>query len=709
MKKPRKNTEITAQDEQLKKRGIDPEGLKKAIKEAKPEPVDEAAIIGPEERVCLDEVERFLKQDAWALGCAPVLVNAYFLVRCSDESQALRTSIRRQMEKHKEACMLRTWTFDESRVVKDIGVSAFDGSNLKPDAEFGRFCLMNEQGLLLPNRVLIVENPDRLSRAMVYTAESVLYKLIRNGCAVLFLSNGLLFQKGDENDPIKTTILKFEFDRAHRESLRKSALILAAFKLKLDDAKAGKIVDLGPWSPSWVKFVDGPKPHYAFTKNKELVEEIIQLVLEKQVIHHVSEDLNRRRVHLLTYGNGTWGHKEIFRIITNPALRGIAKFKGIEFKDYYPELVNEATWNKLQAIAAPKMAGGGKHAGWYTNTLFPGLTKCPICGGSMRSRRLACARFVSKQYANRYTYYTCRGHSVGTGCQNNGNLRTLAIELDFFGAYLQKSPTELLFERNEELQNKVNVLRGKVAKSTEAIKRLTALQSAMQDVSDYEEGTEAIKALVAQRKLDQNELQKLYTSSAENMGAEFAWRQLVRTITGLPEVKTLHGEVDPAAKAALNKLNEMGLALQKQLLDGKYRERLATLTPQYIRGLLIDTKGYRYGIRTIDGKIEWRNLEPILAALKAAGEARQREGRRKYWETISPEKRAAHTAKLAAALRKYWDNLEPGERKAKLREYQAMGSEARLKALRKKRAALARAHRARVKASQDGGAQGGQV
>lgn len=708
MKNTRKNAEIAAQDEQLKRRGIDPGGLKKAIKEAKPKPVDGADIVS-EERVHLDEVERYMKQDAWALGCAPELVNAYFLVRCSDDRQALKTSIRRQMERHKEAAMLRGWAFDESRIVKDIGVSAFDESNLRPDAQFGQFCLLNERNMLLPNRVLIVENPDRFSRAVVYTAESVLYKLIRNGCAVLFLSNGLLFTKGDESDPIKTTILKFEFDRAHRESLRKSALILAAFKLKLDDAKSGKVVDLGPWCPSWLTFVDGPKPHYTFTKQKAVVEEVIQLVLGKQVIQHVCDDLNKRHVPLLTYGKGTWGHKEITRIITNRALIGVARFKKVEFAGYYPKLVDERTWHKLQGIAAPKRVGGGTREGWYTNTLFPGLTECPVCGGSVRSRRLASARFLEKKYANKYTYYTCRRHSVGTGCANNDMLRTLAIELDFFGAYLQKSPLEMLFERNSELQDKVNALRGKVAKSTEAIKRLTALQSAMEEINDYEEGTEAIKELVAKRKILLNDLQNLYTSSAENLGAEFAWKQLVQTVTGLPEVKTLHGEVDPTTKAALQKLNAMGLALQEQLFDNKNRERLAALTPQYVRGLLIDTKGNRYGIRSIDGKIEWRDLKPILAALKADGEARQREGRRKYWDTADPEKLAAHKAKTTAALRKYWDNLEPGERAAKLREYQAMGAEARLKARLEKRAALARAHRARVRASQNGAAQGSEV
>ena len=106
----------------------------------------------------------------------PRAVTAYGLVRFSSGPQALGSSEHRQIENYKAECKRRGWKFDESLCITDLGVSAFRGKNFQPKAALGKFLEAARKGLLLPNPVLIIENPDRFSRAELDSADSTLWR-----------------------------------------------------------------------------------------------------------------------------------------------------------------------------------------------------------------------------------------------------------------------------------------------------------------------------------------------------------------------------------------------------------------------------------------------------------------------------------------------------------------------------------------------------
>lgn len=166
-------------------------------------------------------------------------VTPYNLVRFSYGTQALGSSQHRQLELCKAECERRGWTFDEALCISDLGVSAFRGKNFTVKAALGRFLEAAKKGLLLPNPVLIIENPDRFSRAELDSADSTLWSLVKSGVNVLFLSNGLFLTRGDENDVVKRAILLFDFYRAHQESKRKSDLAKGAFQKEADVGRTG--------------------------------------------------------------------------------------------------------------------------------------------------------------------------------------------------------------------------------------------------------------------------------------------------------------------------------------------------------------------------------------------------------------------------------------------------------------------------------------
>src|ERR1041384_4710726 len=184
---------------------------------------------------------------------------AYSLVRFSTEKQYYGDSLKRQRERCQTECQHRGWTFDEKLCISDLGVSAFRGNNFQRKYALGKFIEAAQQGRLLPNPVLIIENLDRFSRDVLDSADSELWKLIKTGVDALILSNGLHLTKGDENDVAKRAIVMFEFDRSHKESQRKSDMVSAAFNTKYANAAKGIKVSMGNWTPQWVDFIGESK------------------------------------------------------------------------------------------------------------------------------------------------------------------------------------------------------------------------------------------------------------------------------------------------------------------------------------------------------------------------------------------------------------------------------------------------------------------
>src|SRR5208282_4159371 len=107
----------------------------------------------------------------------PEDMNPYPMVRCSSKRQRLGDTDTRQTENAKLECARRGWAW---------------------------------------NPVLICENPDRFSRAQIDNADGTLWRLVRCGVDVLFMSGSLYLTRGDENDAATRTRIIWEFDRSRK-------------------------------------------------------------------------------------------------------------------------------------------------------------------------------------------------------------------------------------------------------------------------------------------------------------------------------------------------------------------------------------------------------------------------------------------------------------------------------------------------------------
>src|SRR3954470_2973820 len=94
---------------------------------------------------------------------------AYSYIRFSSAKQAAGDSLRRQVEGTERVCKREGWALDDSLNLRDLGVSAFRGSNVKEGA-LAAFLEAVRTGKVQPGSILIVESLDRLSRNQVRTA-----------------------------------------------------------------------------------------------------------------------------------------------------------------------------------------------------------------------------------------------------------------------------------------------------------------------------------------------------------------------------------------------------------------------------------------------------------------------------------------------------------------------------------------------------------
>ncbi|MCY1641624.1 recombinase family protein [Methylorubrum sp. SL192] len=119
------------------------------------------------------------------MGEVPTI--AYSYARISTKKQERGSGIQRQMKQSREYAAKHGLVLDET--LRDIGVSAFTGDNLRKGA-LGRFRAMVEEGHITPGSYLLVESLDRLSRDKVRLAMPIFLEIINAGIVIITLGDG---------------------------------------------------------------------------------------------------------------------------------------------------------------------------------------------------------------------------------------------------------------------------------------------------------------------------------------------------------------------------------------------------------------------------------------------------------------------------------------------------------------------------------------
>lgn len=588
-------------------------------------------------RLCISTYcakQRYMPEDtafeADHTSLAPPKVTAYSLVRFSYGTQALGSSEHRQLEQCKSECARRGWKFDESLCISDLGVSAFRGKNFTVKAALGRFLDAAKKGLLLPSPTLVVENPDRFSRAELDCADSTLWTLVKCGVNVLFLSNGLFLTKGDENEVTKRAILMFEFHRANQESKRKSELAKGSFRKKLSQAEQGHAVDLGVHMPSWVDFVGDSRQPGAFKFNDlaKVIRRVVDMTFDGRSTYEIARAFCGEGIP--TPRARHWNRSLVCHILYSPLLVGTTKLCGKTLDHYYPAIVTDAEWERLQmALAQNSNRRGGPRSGFPVRNLFRNRSKCSECGGPVSTHQ---GRPLASGQINHC--FECCNTREGR-CKAGHYLRMDAIEMDFFGSYLKNYPAHVLASQDQVLQSRINSLRERIRVCDQQLADAAELiaQVPVKALADK------MRKLNGEKLAAQVELEKQLKQNWQMNAAPTAWQDVLNTF------KATNGNT-------IAELNAASEELQKELSDPDIRRRLRDLIPSVINGIVVDLKNEHYAVVDLSGKRgPWRDVSAYTAAL--------REG----WRH--------RTDSLGIAHRR---NLQDGTFKAQVREPKTTGS-----------------------------------
>jgi len=276
-------------------------------------------------------------------------------------------------------------------------------------------------GEVPPGSYLLVESLDRLSREEVLDALEFFLTLMRLGLTVVTIGDAERAYSREtlreDNTQLLTSIIVMM--RAHEESATKSDRVGRAWAAKRDRARtSGQAMTAR--CPAWLLLVDGPKVgHY------ELIEERAALIRGwfAKTIDGIGRRAIARQMNALglpTWGKGAlWHDSYVQKVLSNPATYGVfvplGKLAGghaeapEEIPNYFPAVVDEATFRKAQASSRERGSGAGSTSPKNWNVLR-GLAKCEVCGANMI--------FIDKGKRSRGAALKCGSAHQGAGCDH---------------------------------------------------------------------------------------------------------------------------------------------------------------------------------------------------------------------------------------------------------------------------------------------------
>jgi DNA invertase Pin-like site-specific DNA recombinase len=298
--------------------------------------------------------------------------SAYSYIRFSSREQAKGDSFRRQTARTVEFCEKHNLVLNDTRYA-DLGVSGWTGENMERGA-LGDFLHALKAGKIEKGSVLIVENFDRFSRLKPLTAYNKLGEIIKAGVDVVTLEDGK-FHTAQTFDDFATLISSLAImQRANEESTRKSILTGSAWAHKRKLAIEGKAV-MTAHCPSWLRLKADKSGFEPIPERLALVKRIIRLVKEGKGKREIARMLDAEKVPTWSWAK-RWRDNYILELITARSLLGELhpirrkQPEGEPIKNYYPAVIDEATWLAIQPKKRMVFNAGPQTD---ANNLFSGL------------------------------------------------------------------------------------------------------------------------------------------------------------------------------------------------------------------------------------------------------------------------------------------------------------------------------------------------
>nr|WP_240950479.1 recombinase family protein [Collimonas pratensis] len=321
---------------------------------------------------------------------------AYSYIRFSTPDQIKGDSLRRQLEASSRYATEHNLTLDKTLNVRDLGVSAFTGTNFQSGA-LGQFITAIDDGRVAPDSFLLVESLDRLSRLPVTEALAIFQSIINRGITIVTMIDSAVYNKERlKNDWTPLLIALVSMSRAHEESAVKSRRVKAAWDAKKVRVKANKEVMSGrcPW---WLKTSADNKKYEVIEASADIVRLMFNLAKDGLGNMAIAKYLNARNIPPAQHAK-LWGNSSTQFNLRNIAAIGVLQLDqdnngrtttNTFIEDYYPAVVDKTLFYEVQALrnerGRTKSTGAGRKGHCYN--MFQGTATCGYCGSSMYLRR----------------------------------------------------------------------------------------------------------------------------------------------------------------------------------------------------------------------------------------------------------------------------------------------------------------------------------
>lgn len=455
------------------------------------------------------------------------MATAYSYIRFSSIKQRKGISESRQREWAVEWCQEQGHTLDTGLKLADRGVSAFKGKNSDTGA-LGQFLRHAERGAIPKGSYLLVENLDRLSRDVATEALNLIQRIVKTGVTIITREPYRELTKENINDlGILIEIIVTGY-RAHEESQRKSFHQTQSWiKRRKRFAETGQI--LTARCPSWLKVSDDGKRFVTIADKVKAVKLAFKLRASGLGTYSIVRRFNQEGIAPLNPGAKSWntsGLKLIFK--SRQVLGELQMGKGYGSRQnrstigepvegYYPQIVDEATWYKVQTLLETdkhKNKGGG-YKQTVTN-LFSGLLFDAADGSSMQLHESnGVKRLVSMNAKKGLSEYIAFPYTVF----ESSFLRwTDEIQAKDIVPSADKSETEAELD---EAQGHVRALVEKIGKIKTKIKTTGDVEALIDLIADMEIDKKQTETKIEQLKAE------LHNSHAASLDET---RQLVRQL-----------------------------------------------------------------------------------------------------------------------------------------------------------------------------------
>lgn len=337
------------------------------------------------------------------------MTTAYSYQRFSTKIQAKGDSLRRQLDAVHNYCNNRNLSLSES-TYSDLGISAFNGSNVNEDAALGTFLIACDNGCIPRGSFLLVESLDRLSRAKVLTALSQFLQIINYGITIV-----TLIDEREYSDSSNTTDLIISLtimERSYEESATKSKRIKAAWANKRNNPTTAKKIKNCPF---WLRLNSKSNVYEVIEEKASLVREIYQMSIDGFGTLKIMNTLNEKEIKAPK--GGAWANTSVNRILAErralgeyqPHVRHEGKRVpiGEVITGFYPRIIDDNTFH----LSASRRSGRtikrkGRRGNTFSN-LFIDVAHCSSCG----------SRMIYKDKGNGLKYLTC-ANRVKKVCDN---------------------------------------------------------------------------------------------------------------------------------------------------------------------------------------------------------------------------------------------------------------------------------------------------